>query len=1102
MPENDESEFNNKNVQNGLNLFFNDANDTLREYEVNRRDTFAEAASRPIERKLTTRWITEDGTPSEAPPLLNEYEDQKATAEEQNMVSDTPYDQRARYIASPEIDSVRGEDGNIITFAPDIFSTPLNQRQAKALNLLDKDGNATNRGKLFHGLTKAGMFDEAGVLTEKGKAYLVDEKDLGKRENLQAFKTQFDDGIVRGDATFEEISGSIGKMLVDAGAGVRDMAWNEIQGYRYNGLTPGDRRPQELKDRTRASELGFREGAAANLMETVVLADVGTAWMRAEFQDPANWGEYGVAPEDSQEELYAARQRQWQMRQDVANLEAGESMEVLLGAEGVVAEAEAIKGRMGEKEFNKRYGRAGAFAQFVVDPTNLIPLAFATKVARLAPLANRAALTAQRITGDILRQEARIAAQAVVNAGLESAIKIEGSAINFTKKISERAALAVGDPVTAERAAMATRVSGRITEAANRAKSLLPAELAKMDELVAVRNSLGTKIPEKYAEAVTKTMELGRQARGLPAKTIGSILEGTGNTITKVDDAVKNFLVERGLNQVYTAAISAAGVAGVTVGSPIVGAIGATAAALKTGKMISNYGKLFKYVGKEMTQVRGQIPFWKRVAAHTAPGSLNRGLAHAFNVMDLGGVTSDVLRRTGRGIAAAAPTDLMFEYLSDGADMRPQTFMQAGAESLVIGGSFAAAGGAFMGTKSRMRELAIGDQLNFNRNITDPRQKSLYNVLTPGNRNAIATYAIANPTLRYEFKDSGPSEYDPNTNTASINVRSNNPIKANLAHETLHHTVIKNNMEGGLAALFFGDTVTNTTGGILRSKDGKFDPNFEEFKNAYYDRLGVAGMTDAEKNAIYPINKIGVEYFIEKHADQYASMAESGELGAISGSTELSRKFSSILETVLPRIPILKDLHFKSGGMIDKDGGWVTGNGLLDADGIKTDPITKKMFRDMNRRSSGLAPGQFEPLMSDKRDSGAQIILDPANAIDIELLHPLIRIDENNEPVLENGKPVALDKATLLERSLAGLTAKEVLRRKKAENYIPEKGEAHMDDAGEFQTGWLANDVLTEIFAKNRYNPEQKRILREINRLVRKGTGDRVSHDQLPSNDP
>ncbi|TFH50935.1 MAG: hypothetical protein E4G89_02490, partial [Methanothrix sp.] len=370
MPENDESEFNNKNVQNGLNLFFNDANDTLREYEVNRMDTFAEAASRPIERKLTTKWITEDGTPSEAPPLLNEYEDQKATAEEQNMVSDTPYDQRARYIASPEIDSVRGEDGNIITFAPDIFSTPLNQRQAKALNLLDKDGNATNRGKLFHGLTKAGMFDEAGVLTEKGKAYLVDEKDLGKRENLQAFKTQFDDGIVRGDATFEEISGSIGKMLVDAGAGVMDMAWNEIQGYRYNGLTPVDRRPQELKDRTRASELGFREGAAANLMETVVLADVGTAWMRAELQDPANWGEEGVAPEDSQEELYAARQRQWQMRQDVASLEAGESMEVLLGAEGVVAEAEAIKGRMGEKEFNKRYGRAGAFAQFVADPTN------------------------------------------------------------------------------------------------------------------------------------------------------------------------------------------------------------------------------------------------------------------------------------------------------------------------------------------------------------------------------------------------------------------------------------------------------------------------------------------------------------------------------------------------------------------------------------------------------------------------------------------------------------------------------------------------------------------------------------------------------------
>jgi hypothetical protein len=548
----------------------------------------------------------------------------------------------------------------------------------------------------------------------------------------------------------------------------------------------------------------------------------------------------------------------------------------------------------------------------------------------------------------------------------------------------------------------------------------------------------------------------------------------------------------------YTAAVGAAGVVGLA-GNPIIGALGAGAAALKTGRVLSNYGKLFRYVGKEMENVRGQIPFWKRVAAHTAPGSLGRGFAHTFNMLDLGGVTSDTLRRTGRGIAAAAPTDLMFEYLSDGADMRPETMYQAAAESLVIGGSFAAAGGAFMGTKKRMRELSIGDELNFRRNLTDTRQKALFEAIPAGTRRAISTYAIANPTLNYTFKDSGASRYDTNTNTAFINVNSTNPIKALVAHETLHHTVAQNNMEHGISALFLGDTKNNTVGGLFRSRDGKLDPNFGAFRDGYYKRLGVEGMSNAERDAIYPLDKIAVEYFIEKHADQYAAMAESGELGAVASSGAARRKLGSILETVLPRIPVLKDLHFKSGGMIDQNGAWVTGNGILDAEGVKRDPITSKMFRDMNRRSAGLVPGQFDPLMSDKPDSGAPILLNPSDSIDAELLHPLVQVDDANKPIMKDGKPVALDRATELSRALAGLTAVEVMRRKRAENYAPEKGEAHVDDEGQFQPGWLSNDVLTEMFAKNKYNPEQKRIIREMNKLIRKGAGDRVVMINFPA---
>jgi hypothetical protein len=185
--------------------------------------------------------------------------------------------------------------------------------------------------------------------------------------------------------------------------------------------------------------------------------------------------------------------------------------------------------------------------------------------------------------------------------------------------------------------------------------------------------------------------------------------------------------------------------------------------------------------------------------------------------------------------------------------------------------------------------------------------------------------------------------------------------------------------------------------------------------------------------------------------------------------------------------------------MIDKNGAWVTGNGILDAEGVKRDPITNKMFRDMNRRSAGLVPGQFDPLMSDKPDSGAPILLNPSDSIDAELLHPLVQVDDANKPIMKDGKPVALDRATELSRALAGLTAVEVMRRKRAENYAPEKGEAHVDDEGQFQPGWLSNDVLTEMFAKNKYNPEQKRIIREMNKLIRKGAGDRVVMINFPA---
>jgi len=1074
VPEEEKPAFN-KKVQESLGLLAQDIGDTLGRVKSLQPQTLVDAYNQPVQAPV---------------------EDQLGG----DMVYITPEQQAITDIVGAEVDSLRNDAGEIASSPLEVFSKPLDANKVKALGFVDSDGNPTEKGELFFNLKESGVFNEDGTINEKGQAYLTPISDIGKEENLKAFQILWDDEVIRPNATFGEIASNTGKFVVDAALGGATRIGQEAQSFWYNSQTwdsalgRTDLRPQELRDKMTASGLGLVEGAVENLAGWAGIADIGSAWIGKKLYDVLPAG----MEEEAEQALYAARQRQWQTQQDIANLSTGEIAEAVLGMDNAVAEAESAKSRIGKEEFDKQYGQTSAFSQLALDPTNAIPASIAVKAARTAPLANRVAITAQKRMASIAAQDLAIAeAQTAIEAA-NAVLKKEAATVSVANRLASDISTRAGaSPELVARANQASQVASRISDSANQIRSTLPTVTAELEGLVAKRNSLATRIPEAYSQKVLKTMELGRQMRAMPAKAVGATLERVGDTISKTDTAVTNFLQERGLDQMYTAAVGAAGVVGLA-GNPIIGTLGAGAAALKTGKVLSNYGKLFRYVGKEMENVRGQIPFWKRVAAHTAPGSLSRGFAHTFNMLDLGGVTSDTIRRAGRGIAAAAPTDLMFEYLSDGADMRPETLYQAGAESFFIGGSFAAGGGAFMGTKKRMRELSIGDELNFRRDLADPRQKALFEAIPAGTRRAISTYAIANPTLNYIFKDSGASRYDPNTNTAVINVNSTNPIKALVAHETLHHTVIKNNMETGISALFLGDTKNNTVGGLFRSRDGKLDPNFEAFRDGYYKRLGVDGMSNAERDAIYPLDKIAVEYFIEKHADQYATMAESGELGAIASSGAARRKLGSILETVLPRIPVLKDLHFKSGGMIDKNGAWVTGNGILDAEGVKRDPITSKMFRDMNRRSAGLVPGQFDPLMSDKPDSGAPILLNPADGIDAELLHPLVQVDDANKPIMKDGKPVALDRATELSRALAGLTAKEVLQRKRSENYAPEKGEAYVDDEGQFQPGWLSNDVLTEIFAKNNYNPEQKRIIREMNKLIRKGAGDRVVMINFP----
>jgi len=1128
VPEDEKPAFN-KKVKSSLELLSKDVERTLGQLKVLKPETLVEAYNKPVQAPVTrdltpleqyvyepqpveevadlTAPVARESmvTPQEEPRVVSNFANQAQAQFGGDMVSITPYEQAVTDIVGAEVDSLRNNAGEIASSPLEVFAKPLDANKIKALGFVDGEGKATEKGELFFHLKNSGVFNEDGTITEKGQAYLLPRNEIGKPENIKAFKTWYDDYLDEPMQSDSEIFGAVvgfGKNLL---GGLYDVYQTKEKLTNPFGLldvvrqtAAGKKTIAELK----TDQIASLEQIAKNFQNIGGYADIIQGLTgRALYEGAA--AATGVPMQEmkdaAEENLYLARQRQWKANENLRDLEVGEIAEAITGLDGFVKMADEAKATLGEEQFNQRYAGVSAVTEMVADPANLIPAGTAFKVASSAPIASRAILKAQQTLGKVAQVEQALnKAQTIVEAG-NTILKKEAVAVPLAQKLfTDISARAGSNPELLARAQQALDAGRRITAGADEVRAAMPNAIASVDELAAKRASLATRIPEEYAKKVLQTAELGAKIRSAPAKTVGAILERTGNTLTKVDNAVTGFFSERGLDQAYNAALGAAGVVGLA-GNPIVGTIGAGAAALKAGKFITEYGKIFKYVGKEMERARSSIPFWKRVGYHTAPKSLGQGLSHAFNIFELGGATSDILRRVGRGIVAAYPSDLFFEYLSDGGDMRPQTMTRAAAESLVIGGSFAAGGGAFMGTNKRMREIAINDEINFRQGLVDTAQKARFEALPPVVRRSLATYSMANPTLNYNFIESGNSEYDPNSNTANININSTYPLKALVAHETLHHTIIKNNMEGGIAAMFLGDTKTNSVGGLFRSKGGKLDPEFEAFANKYYDRMRDSGMSDASIKTTYPLEKVAVEYFIEQHSDQYAAMAESGELGAIAARGEVRKKLGSVLETILPKIPVLRDLHFKSGGAIDANGAFVKGVGILGDDGLRQNPIANRMFKEMNRRSSGMMPGQFEPLLSDKEGSGAPLFFDPANEIDMELLHPLIQVDANDKPILKDGRPIALSKEVDMNRAIAGLSVVEAYRKLKDNNYVPEKGEAYVDEDGEFQPGWISDRVLTQMFAKHPFNNEQKRMIRQTNKMVKEGNGQRMVMINFPA---
>ena len=90
--------------------------------------------------------------------------------------------------------------------------------------LIGADGLLTPQGDLFKTLNDNGLINADGTLSEKSTAYMMDEDDALRPENLSAYKIRKDNNVGEKSMSWKETFGSLGELLYDSGVGLGTMA--------------------------------------------------------------------------------------------------------------------------------------------------------------------------------------------------------------------------------------------------------------------------------------------------------------------------------------------------------------------------------------------------------------------------------------------------------------------------------------------------------------------------------------------------------------------------------------------------------------------------------------------------------------------------------------------------------------------------------------------------------------------------------------------------------------------------------------------------------------------------------------------------------------
>jgi len=980
-----------------------------------------------------------------------------------------------------------------------LFPAVSNTEDLMRVGYATPDGQITQEGQMAIALKKAGGLNEDYTLNQSGRAMLASRDDLLKEENIDLYieskKLKLDEQ--------EDIGlwDGIKQLASDVGKGAKTIGELALLDASSGGtFTP----EQQAERRIKADEI-VKDMAIST-------ATVGKGLVTAEDKLWAKVFNEGVMQDYQVAYLDQKFDRDMADMEKVNTSEVADELAKVIGVETQFAEGrKQAEVTLGDEETQRAIeeGRKAGLALSIVNP-----LAPESVVAGVGFGVARKGLAQafKPISRKLLESEAKAARALEASqrvTGLNShlaqtkylAQKAEQEALFAERQADKYSKLGLPDRANAART-FANNLRTKGLEAAAKAQGLTDEIARASDDAAKLAQDAAV------ADKINFVAQKARALPGLPIQAVGGLVEGVGRAMIGIDKGLATLASKVGADKAWNAmnkisSLSGLGGAGAAMGlGPVAFVPAAVRTAWSTAPFLKGAGHFIRMIGKETANARGQIPFWQRVANYETLGAVPRAVAHLMDTSTLGSRVTGFAGDVTKGMAASYPVDLAFQWISEGGEMDMNTLKQAAAETVVFGGTGAALGGITAGSQERIKKLQRGDAMNFYRNLKDGSQRVAFNALNDGIKRSIGTYSASFPNLNIRFTDQGGGAFDPASNTAFINPMSRNPLKPLLAHEINHYILVRNQMEGGIAAALVGDGVQ--TGGLLRGKDGKLDENFQAFKEEYTRRLETqhnrridekiaAGdkVTAKERSFIAPTdNDIAIEYFVDSMADDMMGMAETGELGKKAGRMLVTRKMQAFGNAIMQQAPIIKDFFYKLGGATDKAGRAVYGNGLL-AEGIREIPEMKKLFRKMISESAG-RPMHVAKVTKGESEGHNIPIVGKDDPI-LDEMTSMFESDENGVPLRDkNGDRILLSDATEQLRSTSGLMLMEDQQNRINRGETLEPGELRFSPEENAWTGeYLTDRQIQLLRASGRFNKAQIRQLEMLNGAARENTGRR-----------